>query len=484
MSGGGSSQTSKTEPWEGLKPFLNHIYTEAQKFYEGGHPYMSQFVGMNPGQQAALENIYAKGMTPSRLVGDAGSYINQMVNTGGNYGASPAYDALYKKAYSSSMQDSPAFGGLLNLAGGGSSMGGAAGIGLERDTVKRLLGGSLSVTGTHPYQDAMTKRADIIAAAPGGAKFYTPEEILGGGPGQQKAYMEQNVVRSDQRVLDALNGRRWGDIDVRDDPAVGNAINAATEEYRNAVRDFRPEISFTPAESDGQTPNYFYSDPDPMGMNPYLNAMFASAAYPVVDQYRTATAPGIDAAFSAAGRYGSGAQATAQRQSQDSLARGLGSMAAGIYGPSYEAERQRQFAGQQADAQRQVQGLGMLQGAFDTDQARQMQGAGMLQGAFDTGQSRAMTAAGMAPVLDAYPMQGYMQALNAAGQYQNQDKAYLADQQMMALAPYQWLQQYAGILNGMPSGFGTSTTSSGGGNAFGMGMQGLGTIIALASLFS
>lgn len=405
MSGGGSSQTSKTEPWEGLKPYLGEAYGEAQKLYQQGNPYQSQFQGMNPGQENALSNIYAKGMTPSALVGSAGTYLQNQMDTGGNYA------------------NSPAFGGMMNLASGGMVPSRLPTVETGWDRVQGQTGDASNYIGGILGKYGQGEGGDLQAATNllrlPNSESYINDYMTGGGA---------NVfagLNADQ-LSGALQGQAASGVPM--DIAAYQQFG----DYKNAQQ-----------SGGGQ------------GGNPFLEQMYQRAADPIVRNFQTSTAPGIDAAFSRAGRYGSGMQGVAQDNAQENLGRSLSDTAVGIYGPAYESERNRQ-----------VQGLGMLQGAFDT------------------GQSRAMQASGMAPGLENSQMNNYLQAFNAAGQYQTQDQQRLADEQRMALGPSQWLQQYAGILNGMPSGFGTSTTTSGGGgNAFGMGMQGIGTAIQLASLF-
>lgn len=500
MSGGGSSQTSKTEPWEGLKPYLSDVYSQAQKLYQGGNPYQSQFVGMNPGQQNALSAIYAKGMTPSALMGSAGSYAQNQMDTGGNWAGSPAMPALMNIGY----------GGMVPTGfgqyGGGMTLNATQGPSGSYSTGPS----GLDYVGSGAVTDALSKWGKINATDTGtlnaarpeivGTGFTPGSETFGVGRFNDAAYLAANPDLTPEALggmtaaqhYDQFGAGEKRDLGINSTTAgaispeeqlqlatnlirLGGNDAGYVDAYMKEVADtggFNPFAGLTEAQLtealQGQNKDGSARAAAPASVggyqvggggfgsgNPFLDATFANAAFPVVNQFMTATAPTVDAAFSRAGRYGSGAQATAQNNAADTLMRNLGGLATGIYGGAYESERNRQ-----------------------------MQGLGMMQGAYDTGQSRALTAAGMAPGLENAQMNNYLQAFNAAGQYQNQDRARLADRQMLAMAPYSWLQNYAGILNGMPSGFGTTTTTGGGGNnAFGMGMQGLGTAIQLAALF-
>lgn len=77
--------------------------------------------------------------------------------------------------------------------------------------------------------------------------------------------------------------------------------------------------------------------------NPYLADTYGQAADAVTRSYQTATAPGTSAAFSAGGRYGSGARNQQIDQNNRALGSTLYNLATSIYGGNYEAERARQM---------------------------------------------------------------------------------------------------------------------------------------------
>lgn len=89
-----------------------------------------------------------------------------------------------------------------------------------------------------------------------------------------------------------------------------------------------------------RTINGEYLDPD---ANPFLAKTYGQAADAVTRSYQTATAPGTSAAFSAGGRYGSGARNQAVDQNNRALGTTLDNLATNIYGGNYEAERARQM---------------------------------------------------------------------------------------------------------------------------------------------
>lgn len=77
--------------------------------------------------------------------------------------------------------------------------------------------------------------------------------------------------------------------------------------------------------------------------NPAYDAMYERTVRPMVEQYQTEIAPGIDAAFSGAGRYGSGLYAQQRNRAEDTLTRGLGDVATDLSYRNYNDERSRQL---------------------------------------------------------------------------------------------------------------------------------------------
>jgi hypothetical protein len=87
-----------------------------------------------------------------------------------------------------------------------------------------------------------------------------------------------------------------------------------------------------------------------LGANPFLQGAIASATRPVMQQFQEQTLPGIQSAFSQAGRYGSGAQARAIGQAQEAASRAIGDISASMTAQDYARERamMQQSIGQQA----------------------------------------------------------------------------------------------------------------------------------------
>lgn len=75
--------------------------------------------------------------------------------------------------------------------------------------------------------------------------------------------------------------------------------------------------------------------------NPYYADAYRAATQPMIDQFNTQIAPGVDATFSGAGRYGSGLYAQSRNSAEDTLTRGLGDVSATMGYQNYNDERGR-----------------------------------------------------------------------------------------------------------------------------------------------
>lgn len=77
--------------------------------------------------------------------------------------------------------------------------------------------------------------------------------------------------------------------------------------------------------------------------NPHFADMYRTSTQPMIDQFNEQIAPGIDASFSGAGRYGSGLYAQARNSADTTLTRGLGDVSSQLGFQVYDAERGRQM---------------------------------------------------------------------------------------------------------------------------------------------
>jgi hypothetical protein len=113
--------------------------------------------------------------------------------------------------------------------------------------------------------------------------------------------------------------------------------------------------------------------------NPYLDNVVDAASRPLMRQFTDSVMPGIDANFSASGRYGSGSHTRAMEGATDSLGRSLADLSGGLAYQNYGDERNRQMAAAQLSptmAQADYTDIGQLQnvgGAYESQAGAQLQ---------------------------------------------------------------------------------------------------------------
>jgi hypothetical protein len=160
--------------------------------------------------------------------------------------------------------------------------------------------------------------------------------------------------------------------------------------------------------------------------NPYLDATYQAAANPMVNTFMTSTSPRTDSQFEAAGRFNSGANNNAQSINQQALSQGLGTLAAGIYEPAYENERNRQVNAATAEGGIQNTALANLGNITN-------QGLGL-------GVSAAANAGNIANAATANSTNALGTGLNALTNLTNADTAISAQAPALSQMPFTDLQ--------------------------------------------
>lgn len=199
------------------------------------------------------------------------------------------------------------------------------------------------------------------------------------------------------------------------------------------------------------------------GNNQYAQGLFNQAANDIGNA--------VNAQFAMGGRYGGNAART------DAMTRGIGNAWNQIMTPTYEAERNRGLTAQQT--------LGSL---YDSGANRTLAGTELLGGLYSQGNEDAARATALLPSTYSYGLQPGQGMLDVGGMYEGQAQNYLnADQaryNYTANAPWQYLQQYAGLMNGLPDFSSQTTNTQGPGtnrvmSGLGGGIAGLGAASAL-----
>lgn len=229
---------------------------------------------------------------------------------------------------------------------------------------------------------------------------------------------------------------------------------------------------------------------DFLNSNPYLQDAIKKANDPLIQEYMTKVAPGIDSQFAAGGRMGSGAFAQTRNNSDKTFANALADQTAGIMAENYANERGNQLAAQNSigalydqNANTALNAAGQLgslsQGQQDSrnnaasalmsgqnaQASTQLQGAGMAGGLRDLDYMDAERLAGVGAQQDAYKDLKLQADIDRWNYNQNKDINAAA--------------QFTNVLNG--GGYNTQTTTK---PVYSNGLaQGIGALGSIASIF-
>ncbi len=431
MGGGGGTQRTRTEPWSGQQPYLQDVFGQAQRLYRQGPQQFfpgTTVAPFSPQTQAALnmEQARAMGGDPSQRM--LGGYLTGAMGQ-------PQVSAA-------------------DIYGGG--MGAMGNLGLASQYLQQAgqaptFGQAAGMAGVNPYAQAITP--DFMQTARG---------IQTAG----------------------LTGL---------DPTAAGQLGATA---RGA---FMP------------------------GANPYLDALYQTGAGRIGETFQEQTMPALAAQFGGAGRTGSGAQALMAGRAAGDVAEQMRGLYGDIYAPAYEAERGRQLEaaaqlgglaqrgglaglqtaadiygrdigrelgmGQQDIARRQLAadiyggGLGRMAGVGGQLGTLGLGGLEALRGLRGDIGTEAYRAATLTPTMQQMQYADIDRLLRGGGQIEDQAQRLIdaARQryEFEQMAPYQALGQYANIIQGMPSGYGTTTRPGPGGGsriagAIGGGLTGFG----------
>lgn len=163
----------------------------------------------------------------------------------------------------------------------------------------------------------------------------------------------------------------------------GNSFLTNSMNYQNAARSNIDNLINNPIRNEAisqlqSTANGTYLDAG----NPYLANAITASQRPVIDQFMSEVAPGIDSNFAQAGRLNSGAYANVRNRAEDTLTRNLSEAATQAGAANYAQERQNQLSAQQS--------IGNL---ANTDYANNMTAINALTGVSAADQNVGMTAA-------------------------------------------------------------------------------------------
>lgn len=147
------------------------------------------------------------------------------------------------------------------------------------------------------------------------------------GEQQPQFYPGQTFVSPSQQTLDALAAQEQ----------IARASQPTLQSAQQAYQQAMGGVGFTAGGGFLQG-------------SPFLNQAIQSATRPLMQQFEQVTLPGIQSAFSRAGRYGSGAQERAIGTATEATGRAIGDISSQIAAADYARERglQEQAIGRQA----------------------------------------------------------------------------------------------------------------------------------------
>ncbi len=331
--------TSIQQPWAPQAPFLTSGFQRADQLYGQGplQPYGGQWVS------PFTSDTYT-GMNALRSAAGDPTYQNQALGSwGGMLGASGSGLPAFVN---------PTF---QNLAQGG------AGAGVPMQGTFNYLANPNNWNADPSAQSALAgfQRQGLpspITNALGGLQNY----FYGGDPSAMNALrnFQGNLPSDSESALRGLTG-----FNSRIDPYAGQGLRnlsqaqyGPTADVQNALAGFANNTQ-NPITWESQAfrnlgnaqgnniPGWAEGGlrQAASGSNPLLGQMYDSAARSLVDNYAQAVAPGVNAAFESAGRYGSGLHQNAQQMAQRELARGLGDLGTNLYGQAYNQDADRQL---------------------------------------------------------------------------------------------------------------------------------------------
>lgn len=392
---GGKSQpsetTQKVEPWDGAKPYLTGLYSDAQKLYNQGVP--NYFPGKN--------------------------VIDQSSNT---------LDALKQTE---------------NLAKAGSPIAGTA----QNSLLGILNGSGLSQTPTNTYQSLQNGIAlgANPAASGANAMAYGQPNAPGTSTLNQGMAFNNPGQAATQSVTQSVMGQS-----PYANPALGQVAGLAGQATANpAMAGYQSAAGFTNAAMGAQTAQaqQLQNANNPatsmleqtangsmLNANPYLNQAIKNSNSALTDQFKTEIAPGIDSQFAGSGRMGSNAYAASRNKAEGTLASAMSSNANNIMMQNYGTERTNQLAAQNTmgqlynqDVDNSMRANSALASTSDAQQAQRLAGINGVGSTFNQGFNNQLNASQLyGSMADAQQSQRNAQSglqLSAAGQLGQQAMA-------------------------------------------------------------
>lgn len=314
--------TTKTEPWDGAKPYIEKYLAQADKLYSEGKP--EYYSGDTVADQSKATTDALKKQ--------------EAIARGGFGGITNAQKTV------NNITQGKNFSGQANKTLSQLQSGIALGTNPASKTVNGIANGSQ--VGQAPGQSTLTA----------GQNYTNP-----GIAATQDALKGVNANYTNPATQQAAN--------------YGNYTNAAsglqTQQAKDLASGNNPAMDYLRSTASGAD----------IGNNPYLDQMVATQQTKIADQLKNVTNPQIDSQAASLGRMGSGAYASQRNNAESTAATAMADVATSMYGNQYNTDKDRQMsaAGQygnffNSDQQNQMQANQALSQTSNSQQQNRMQG--------------------------------------------------------------------------------------------------------------
>lgn len=314
--------TTKTEPWDGAKPYIEKYLAQADKLYSEGKP--EYYSGDTVASQSKATTDALKQQ--------------EAIARGGFGGITNAQKTV------NNITQGNNFTGQANKTLSELQSGVALGTNPASSTVNKIANGSQ--VGQAPGQSALTA-----------GQNYT-------NPG----------IAATQNALKGVNAN-YTNPATQQAATYGNFTNAAsglqTQQAKDLASGNNPAMDYLRSTASGAD----------IGNNPYLDQMVATQQTKIADQLKNVTNPQIDSQAASLGRMGSGAYASQRNNAESTAATAMADVATSMYGNQYNTDKDRQMsaAGQygnffNSDQQNQMQANANLANTSNSQQGQRLGG--------------------------------------------------------------------------------------------------------------
>ena len=366
--------TTKTEPWDGAKPYITKYLAQADKAYTEGKPL--PFQGSTVAAQSA--QTLAAQAAAEKLATGGGQNLTNAANTvagitGGNNISPQANNTLSNLQNGVKLGSNPAQNGVNSIAQGSQT---------------GLAPGTSTIKNTMNYSDPTIAKTGQIANSLN-ANYTNPgvAATQNAAKGITGSYTNPGVAAT-QQAMQSVNTNYVN-------PAAQQAASANS--FTNAG--MSAQQAQTKALAGGKNPAQSILEQTANGSmlnsNPYLDEAINKANSGLVSQYKNEIAPGIDSQFAAAGRMGSGAFAAARNNADSALTGAMSKNANDIMMQNYTQERNNQLNAQNSignfynsDQQNQMNANANLANTSNSQQQQRLAGTQLYGSLNDSQQSQ------------------------------------------------------------------------------------------------